>query len=561
MGEPIDWQAERRSFAGIPGDGFNLAWEAVEARARDAHASDTALRLVGSDGGVRAVSFGELAREVRRCAAALRQLGLRKGDTVFLVLERSLELVTCFFGALECGAIVAPLHASYGPEAVRSRLSLGRARILVTGAASARRLRPLFAGLPGLAYVIAVEEPDEPAPPGTLGYHGLLARAPAEFAIERTREEDPALLHFTSGTAGLPRGTLHVHGVALAQRLSARMALDLSPGDVFWGTPDPGWGLGTACALVGPLLAGATSVVDAREFEARRAYRLVAEQRVGVWLLTAAELRALVRAGEELARAHDLSSLRLVACTGEWLPPELVRWGERALGLPIHDLWGQTETGTVLIANVPALPVRPGSMGKPLPGTEACLVRREPGGGLTVLAAGEGEGELALRGGTPALFRAYLDPERREPKGFVGDLYLTGDLARRDADGYYWFVGRATDAIRCAGRLVGPVEVERVLGEHPAVAEVAVIGKPDPELGERVKAFVALKHGGHPSETLRAELLAFGGQRLPEAVAPRELEFRPLLPRTRNGMLLRRVLRTRELGLAAADPSELDDPT
>jgi acetyl-CoA synthetase len=242
---------------------------------------------------------------------------------------------------------------------------------------------------------------------------------------------------------------------------------------------------------------------------------------------------------------------------GEPLNPEAVVWGVKALGLPIHDNWWQTETGGIMIANYAAMEIRPGSMGLPLPGVEAAIVHRQEGR-IEVEQEPCVEGDLALKPGWPSMFRGYLHDEERYRKCFVGDWYITGDLARRDADGYFWFLGRADDIIKTSGHMVGPFEVESVLLEHPAVAEAGVIGKPEPMIGELVKAFVSLKPGFEPGEALKLELLGFARQRMGPAVAPKEIEFQQNLPKTRSGKIMRRLLKARELGLPEGDISTLE---
>lgn len=561
LGAPFDWEAARRALGGIPGGGVNLAWAALERHARGSRREHAALRLVRRDGTRQTLTFGALADSVRRFAAGLRGLGVRRGDPVFLLLPRGAELFVAMLGTLACGAVAAPLFAAFGPEPIRTRLLLGKGRVLVTTAALfERKVRALLGGLPELAFVVVVEEPGQAPPPGTLGFGELLARGGGEFALERLGPEDPALLHFTSGTTGAPKGAVLVHDAGVMQAETARVALDLHPEDVFWCTADPGWVTGTAYGILAPLLLGVTSVVDEGEFEAGRWYRLLAEERVTVWYTAPTAIRLLMKAGGAPARAHDLGALRFVASVGEPLNPEAVLWGRDVLGLPIHDNYWQTETGGIVIANVAALDIKPGSMGKPMPGIEAHLVRRSVDGALEHVTEPGREGELALRAPWPAMFRGYLGQPERTRACFVGDLYLTGDLARRDAEGYFWFVARADDVIKSSGHLIGPFEVESALLEHPAVAEAAVIGKPDPVAGELVKAFVTLKAGVPEDESLQAELLGFARRRLGPAVAPRELAFAATLPRTRSGKLLRRLLRARELGLPEGDLSTLEGP-
>ena len=328
---------------------------------------------------------------------------------------------------------------------------------------------------------------------------------------------------------------------------------------MFWCTADPGWVTGMSYGIIAPLLHGVTLIVDEAEFDAQRWYGILQQQAVSVWYTAPTAIRMLMKAGPELAGNYCFPDLRFVASVGEPLNPEAVWWAKEVLGLPIHDNWWQTETGAIMIANTAAMDIKPGSMGKPLPGIDATLVRRRDGGAVEEIVAPDVEGELALRTGWPSMFRGYLGQADRYRKCFSGDYYLSGDLARRDADGYYWFIGRADDLIKSAGHLIGPFEVESVLMEHPAVAEAGVIGKPDPLVGEVVKAFVSLKPGFGESEPLRLELLGHARKRLGAAVAPKEIAFLATLPRTRSGKIMRRLLKARELGLPEGDTSTLED--
>jgi acetyl-CoA synthetase len=317
---------------------------------------------------------------------------------------------------------------------------------------------------------------------------------------------------------------------------------------------------GTSYGIIAPLTHGVTSLVDEGDFDAERWYGILERERVTNWYTAPTAVRMLMRAGPELPRRFDLSRLRFVASVGEPLNPEAVVWGQEALGLPIHDNWWQTETGGIMIANFASQEIRPGSMGRPLPGIDAAIVQRGRDGSVSLVDEPDRVGELALRPGWPSMFRGYLHDDARYQKCFAGGWYLSGDLARRDRDGYFWFVGRADDVIKSSGHLIGPFEVESVLMEHPAVAEAGVIGKPDPVAMEVVKAFVSLKEGHEPGEALRRELLAFARSRLGAVVAPKEIEFQPDLPKTRSGKIMRRLLKARELGLPEGDTSTLEAP-
>ena len=553
---PFSWEEARRALAGLPGGGLNIAHESLDRHLAEGRGDSLALRWLGKDGRIRDYTDAELGDRARRFASALAGLGVRGGDRVFSLMGRMPELYTTALGALRHGCVFSPLFSAFGPEPVRARMTIGEARVLVTTATYYRRkVEPWRKELKSLDHVLLVETGEELAP-DTLDLEQVMSAASSDAPCAQTRPEDWALLHFTSGTTGKPKGAIHVHEAVVAHHGTARHALDLRPGDVFWCTADPGWVTGTSYGIIAPLAIGATLVVDEAEFDAARWYRILAEQRVTVWYTAPTAIRMLMKAGAELARGHDLSALRFAASVGEPLNPEAVVWGQEALGLPFHDNWWQTETGGIMIANTAAMDIRPGSMGKPLPGVEAAIVRRS-GDVVSALRPGE-VGELALKPGWPSMFRGYLGEEERYRKCFAGGWYLSGDLATRDADGYFWFVGRVDDVIKSAGHLIGPFEVESALMEHPAVAEAAVIGKPDPVAGEIVKAFVALKSGFAADESLRKELLGHARKRLGPAVAPKEIDFRVNLPKTRSGKIMRRLLKARELGLPEGDLSTLE---
>jgi acetyl-CoA synthetase len=563
----FSWDEARRALDGLPGGrGLNIAHEAVDRHADGPLRGRVALRWLRRDGTVTDATYGDLKASTNRFANVLRSLDVRPGDRVFTLLGRVPELYVAAMGTLKHRCVLSPLFSAFGPEPIRQRLALGDAKVLVTTPSLYRRkVAPVRDALPGLRHVLLVGDDDDGIP-GTLDLAGLLADASDRFTIPATDPEDVALLHFTSGTTGAPKGAVHVHDAVVAHHATAFSALDLHADDVFWCTADPGWVTGTSYGIIAPLTHGVTCIVDEGDFDARRWYGLLRDQRVTVWYTAPTALRMLMRAGAELARQHDLSTLRFVASVGEPLNPEIVVWGRDALGLPVHDNWWQTETGGIMIANLAAADIRPGSMGRPLPGVEAAILARGPdgraavrNGQVEVVDAPDVDGELALRAGWPSMFRGYLHEEERYRRCFAGDWYLSGDLARRDADGYFWFVGRADDVIKTSGHLVGPFEVETVLQEHPAVVEAGVIGVPDPVAGQIVKASVLLRPGYEPTEELRREIRALARRRLGAAVAPREIAFAETLPHTRSGKIMRRLLRARELGLPEGDVSTLEE--
>jgi acetyl-CoA synthetase len=527
------------------------------------------VRWLRRNGRIEEATYGQLAAATNRFANVLARLAVAPGDRIFTLLGRVPELHIAVLGTLKRRGVVCPLFSAFGPEPVRQRLDLGDGRVLVTTPALyRRRVAPIRHLLPQLEHVILVggdERGLDADVDGALGYERLMADASERFTIAATDPEDMALLHFTSGTTGTPKGAIHVHDAVVAHHATGTSALDLHHGDVFWCTADPGWVTGMSYGIIAPLTHGVTSIVDEADFETERWYRILAGQKVSVWYTAPTALRMLMRAGAEAARAHDLSHLRFVASVGEPLNPEVVEWGQEALGLPVHDNWWQTETGGIMIANLAGCDIRPGSMGRPLPGIEVAILARGADGRAAVRnGAVEAieqpgvDGELALRPGWPSMFRGYLHDDARYVASFAGGWYLTGDVARRDGDGWLWFVGRADDVITSAGHLIGPFEVESVLMEHPAVVEAGVIGVPDPVAGEVVKAFVTLVPGYEPSDDLRLELIGFARRRLGAAVAPREIAFDQHLPKTKSGKILRRLLKARELGLPEGDLSTLE---
>ncbi len=558
----FSWErAQKEELDGLPAGGLNIAHEAVDRHAASLRAEHLAIRWLGRKGSSRDLTYGELSQLSNRFANVLRELGVREGDRVFILTGRIPELYVAALGTLKMRCVLCPLFSAFGPEPIQARLSRGEATVLVTTPALYRKkVEAIRSQVSSLRHVLLVApQSGEPIPEGTMNLGSLMEAARVAYTIPLTDPEAPALLHFTSGTTGLPKGAVHVHQAVLAHHVTGRFALDLHPDDVFWCTADPGWVTGTSYGIISPLSNGVTCIVDEAEFDAERWYSILQDQGVTVWYTAPTAVRMLMRAGPELPKRFDLSRLRLIASVGEPLNPEAVVWGQEVLGLPIHDNWWQTETGGIMIANYASMEIRPGSMGRPLPGVEAAVVRSEEGGSLEVIEEPDVQGELALRSGWPSMFRAYLHDEERYRKCFAGDWYLTGDLARRDADGYFWFVGRADDVIKSAGHLVGPFEVESALMEHPAVAEVGVIGKPDAVVGEVVKAFIALKPGQQPGEDLRLELLGFARKRLGAAVAPKEIDFVKSVPKNRAGKIMRRLLKARELGLPEGDTSTLED--
>lgn len=555
------WEDARKELDGLPGgQGLNIAYEAVDRHANSPRRDHLAIRWLGKDGEVEDYSYARLQTLTNRFANALQGLGVNKGDRVYILAGRIPELYVAALGTLKHGSVFCPLFSAFGPEPIRSRLTIGQAKVLITTELLYdRKVKALHPSLPFLKHVVLIGENHQPTDvPNTQDYFRLMENAGDSYTISPTAPEDMALLHFTSGTTGTPKGAVHVHEAVVAHHITGKFALDFHEQDVFWCTADPGWVTGTSYGIIAPLTNGITSIVDEGDFDADRWYGILQAQKVTVWYSAPTAIRMLMKAGSEIVRKYDLGSLRFLSSVGEPLNPEAVVWSKEVFGLPFHDNWWQTETGGIMIANFASMNIRPGSMGRPLPGIDAAIVRVADDGSVKEISDPGVQGELALRPGWPSMFRAYWGELERYKKCFAGGFYLTGDLARRDKDGYFWFVGRKDDVIKTSGHLIGPFEVESALMEHKAVAEAGVIGKPDPVAMEIVKAFVVLRGGYEASENLQRELLGFARSRLGAVVAPKEIQFVNSLPKTRSGKIMRRLLKARELGLPEGDTSTLE---
>ncbi len=547
------WEEARALIDGWKG-GVNIAHEALDRHVAAGHGDQLAMRWLGKSGERRDFTYAEMTAEASRFANVLTEHGLKPGDAVFAMTGRVPDLYAAALGTLKAGMIFTPLFSAFGPEPVRTRMEIGGANVLVTTESIYRRkIAPWAAEIDTLKLILIL---GDEAPEGCVALGPAMEAASPEFETAATQPEDPALIHFTSGTTGKPKGAVHVHNAVLYHAYSGRKALGLEPGAKYWCTADPGWVTGTSYGIISPLVNRVSMLIDEAEFDLDRWYSTVQDEKVEIWYSAPTAIRMMMREGKEAAKPYDFSSLKFLASVGEPLNPEAVVWSEEVFGQPFHDNWWQTETGGIMIANRPGMEVKPGSMGKPLPGVEAGVVEREDG---TLKELGPGEiGELALRPGWPSMMRAYLNEPARYAKAFVDGWYLSGDLAMRDGDGYFWFVGRADDLIKTSGHLIGPFEVESALIEHDAVAEAGVIGIPDETAGEVVKAYVTLNPGFEASDELEREVRGHARKKLGPAVAPREVVFRNTLPKTRSGKIMRRLLKARELGLPEGDISTLE---
>lgn len=547
----FSWDTIEQTFTWAQTGKVNMAHEAIDRHANSERKNKVAL-YYSDDRRDEQYTYHDMKLQSNRFGNVLRKLGIGKGDRVFIFMPRTPELYFSLLGSLKVGAVVGPLFEAFMETAVRDRLLDSEAVAIVTTPSQLPRV-PVDQ-LPHLKHVILVGQ-DLQLSEGQVDFHKEMAAASEELELEWLDREDGLLIHYTSGSTGKPKGVFHVQNAMIQHYYTGRVVLDLQEQDVYWCTADPGWVTGTSYGIFAPWLNGATNVIRGGRFSPQDWYNTIQRYKVTVWYSAPTAFRMLMGAGDDVAKQFDLSSLRHVLSVGEPLNPEVVRWGLKVYGQRIHDTWWMTETGAQLICNYPAMAIRPGSMGKPLPGIEAAIID-DAGNELPPYRMGN----LAIKTPWPSMMRKiWKNPAKFEEYFRIPGWYISGDSAYMDADGYFWFQGRIDDVINTAGERVGPFEVESKLVEHPAVAEAGVIGKPDAMRGEIIKAFIALREGYMPSDELKADISKFVKEGLSAHAAPREIEFRDKLPKTRSGKIMRRVLKAWELNLPTGDLSTIED--
>ncbi len=553
----ITWDVARRELGIGEGAPINLGHVCVDRNVELGRGDKIALVHENHAGEVRRFTYRDVKRLSNGWAEFLALQGIRNLDRVCVFLERIPELYISFIGVLKIGAVVQPLFSAFGEEAFFQRADDSRAVAVITQHKHLGKVRKIRDRLPELRTVIVVDHDAtrRPLHEGEIAF-SMMDHGIAEYPVFRTYAESPSVLHYTSGTTGQPKGALHVHSSVFAQYLTSKMVLDLKDDDVYWCTADPGWVTGTSYGIIGPWSLGVTQVVLDAGFSSDRWYETMEKHRVTVWYTAPTAIRMLMKDGIEPVKRRELSSLRHMCSVGEPLNPEGVHWGRAAFGLDFHDTFWQTETGAIVVTNLPGMPVKPGSMGRPFPALVAAVV--DPATGEVIEAPGR-VGMIAIRPPWPSMMRTYWNNTATYLKKFVNGWYICGDRASLDADGYFWFSGRDDDVINTGGHLVGPFEIESALLEHPAVAESAAIGKPDPINMEVVKAFVALRPGFEPGPDLELDIMNFIRKRLSPLAMPQEIEFLGRLPKTRSGKIMRRMLKAKEMGQEVGDTSTLDE--
>lgn len=557
--QSFSWDEVEKQFSWYESGKVNMAHEAIDRHAQSNRRDKVALYYSDAQRD-ESYTFQDMMEKSNQAANVLRKCEVNKGDRIFIFMPRTPELYFGFLGALKHGAVTGPLFEAFMEGAVTDRLENSDASVLLTTPELLPRVP--VSKLPALKHVVLVSDDidlqamQNDYPSVTLhDFVTQMKAASTDFATVWLDREDGLILHYTSGSTGKPKGVYHVQNAMIQHYQTGKWVLDLKEDDIYWCTADPGWVTGTSYGIFAPWLNGATNVVRGGRFSPDDWYSTIEKYDVTVWYSAPTAFRMLMGAGEEEIKAHDLSSLRHVLSVGEPLNPEVVRWGMEAYGQRIHDTWWMTETGAMLICNYRSMDIRPGSMGRPLPGVEAGIIDDQ---GNEVQP--NTMGNLAVRTPWPSMMRKVWKNEEKYNEYFKFDgWYVSGDTAYMDEDGYFWFQGRVDDVIMTAGERVGPFEVESKLVEHPAVAEAGVIGKPDPVRGQIIKAFISLRAGHTESDKLKEEIRQFVKNGLAAHAAPREIDFIDKIPKTRSGKIMRRVLKAWELDLPTGDLSTMDD--
>ncbi|MBN1553074.1 AMP-binding protein, partial [bacterium] len=502
----FDWSVAKKELGLENSSTWNIGELCSDRICRLGNGSKVAMYWEGHGGKTAEFTFDDLRIHSNGFAHLIREkLGIDPGERIYIFMDKMPELYFSFLGILKAGCIVAPLFSAFQEDSLFTRLSNGGATAVVTTPKFVKRIRKILPKLPHLKHVIVTNDLTGYQPREGEITHQIEDLRIETFDVFQASPETPSVLHYTSGTTGTPKGAQHVHESVLSQYLTTKWILDVRPDDIYWCTADPGWVTGTSYGIIGPWSNGVTQVVFEAGFRSRAWYEILQKYGVTVWYSAPTAIRMLMRDGADLVKEFDLNKLRHLCSVGEPLNAEAVIWSEKVFGKPFHDTWWQTETGSIMIANYPGIKIKPGSMGKPFPGIEAAVLSPK---NHSVMGTDE-TGLLALKPGWPSMFRTYWKNPFVYQEKFKNNFYLTGDRARIDQEGYFWFVGRDDDVINTGGHLVSPFEIESALLEHEAVAESAAIGKPDEINMEVVKAFVALKPGFEPSDDLSLSIMNF----------------------------------------------------
>jgi len=553
----FDWSLAKKELEYQDGNNINIGWYCSDRICLKGNADKIALNYEGFGGIEKKYTFNDLRLASNTIGTFLTNLGLKDEDRICLFMDRIPELYFSFLGILKIGAVVQPLFSAFGDESLFVRLENAQTRAIITQKRHLLKIRKILNRLPHLEFIIVMDQlKTKELQNKEINFSFEETQSVEDMTIFPANAESPSVLHYTSGTTGQPKGVKHVHYSLISQYLTAKWVLDLYDNDIYWCTADPGWVTGTSYGIIGPWSMGITQCVLDAGFSAQTWYRFVEKYKVTMWYSAPTAIRSLMKAGDEVVKSFNLSSLRHLASVGEPLNSEAVIWSERVFGKPFHDTFWQTETGSIMIANFPGMKIKPGSMGKPFPGIGSAVL--DPKTFEPIKESGK-IGLIAFKPGWPAMMRAYWNNDEKYREKFINGWYLSGDRASIDNEGYYWFIGRDDDVINTGGHLVSPFEVESALLEHPAVGESAVVAKPDEINMEVVKAFITLKPGFTPSSDLELEIMNFIRKKLSSLAMPQEIEYMDKLPKTRSGKIMRRLLHAKEWGEEIGDISTLEN--
>ena len=552
----FDWSITERELGYKPGGPINIGAMCSDRLCDLGLANKVALLWEDYQGNAKRFTYDDIRVLSNTIARFLCDLGIQPGERVCLFMDRVPELYIGFLGILKTGAVAQPLFSAFGEESLLVRLGDAETSAIITQKKHVHKVRKIRSQLPKLRHIVVVDAGRAPLQECETSFQMDKAPRVEQSPVHPTTAESPSVLHYTSGTTGQPKGAQHVHYSLISQYLTAKWALDLRPDDIYWCNADPGWVTGTSYGIIGPWSNGITQVVLDSGFNAERWYGFMEKYRVTVWYSAPTAIRLLMKEGREVAQRHDLSSLRHLASVGEPLNPEAVIWSQQLFKRPFHDTFWQTETGCIVITNLPGMPIKPGSMGKPFPGITATVLDPKTYEPLNQPGVA---GLIALRPGWPSQVRTYWNNETGFKAKFRNGWYLCGDRASIDSDGYFWFMGRDDDVINTGGHLVGPFEIESALLGCPGVAESAAVAKPDPVNMEVVKAYVTLKPGFERSDDLELEIMNHIRKRLSPLAMPQEIEFVDSLPKARSGKIVRRILRCKEFNEPVGDLSTVMD--
>ncbi len=553
----FDWSISEKELEYKDGDVINIGWYCSDRICDMGKGDKKALIWEGFGDKEATYTFNDVRVLSNTMAKFLKDLGVEPGERVCLFMDKIPELYIGFLGILKMGAVAQPLFSAFGDESLFVRLDNAQTTTIFTQRKHVSKVRKILGDLPHLKHIIVVDhDGKKELKEKEMAFSMTETEKVEDFEIYESKAETPSVLHYTSGTTGQPKGVQHVHYSLISQYITAKWVLDLKEDDIYWCTADPGWVTGTSYGIIGPWSNGITQCVLDVGFGADNWYKFIEKHKVTIWYSAPTAIRSLMKAGDEVVKKYDLSSLRHLCSVGEPLNAEAVIWSEKVYGLAFHDTFWQTETGSMMVCNYPGLKIKPGSMGKPFPGITGAVLDPDT---YEPIKEDSKVGLIAFKPGWPAMMRTYWNNKEAYDSKFKNGWYLTGDRSTIDKDGYFWFIGRDDDVINTGGHLVSPFEVESALLEHEAVAESAVVSKPDDINMEVVKAFVTLHPGYEPDKDLELKIMNFIRKKLSPLAMPQDIEYVESLPKTRSGKIMRRLLHAQEWGEEIGDISTLED--